>query len=270
MFAASLITLRETLEASLVVGVMLAFLTFTQNMRHKKFVWLGVAAGVVFSLIVAWGLHALSMEFEGAGEEIYEGVMMLVAAGLLTWMIFWMINQGRHMKKQIESEVAVHIENNHWLGIFILSFVSTAREGIETAIFLQAAIFNAQAGATLVGALLGIVVAVTLAFVMFKGFAAVPLRTFFSITSILLLLFGAGLVAHGIHEFEEAGLLPPLIEHVWDMNGVLHEDGAIGGLMKGLFGYNGNPSLLEVLGYLGYVGGVSFGWKKMNRKKIEN
>lgn len=276
MFAASLITLRETLEASLVVGIMLAFLTFTQNVRQKKYVWLGVGAGIALSLLLATVFHTVAGGFEGTTEALYEGIMMLVAAGLLTWMIFWMINQGRHMKTQIESEVSDHVQNNHALGIFMLSFVSTAREGVETVIFLQAALINASSGAHLTGAVLGIAVALTLAYTMFKGFAVVPLRTFFKVTSILLLLFSAGLVAHGVHEFEEAGVLSGIITPLWDLNpavlteGVypaLHENGVVGSLLKGLFGYNGNPSLLEVLAYGTYITAISAAWWGMTRRR---
>ncbi len=267
MFAALLITLRETLEVSLVVGIVLAFLTFTKNVRHKKYVWAGVAGGLVVSIIVAYLFNTIGEGFEGRAEEIYEGVTMFIAAGLLTWMIFWMINQGRTMKKHIEGKVAAHVENNHAFGIFMLVLVAVAREGVETVIFLQAALFSTEAGATLAGALLGIAVAILLAVLLFKGFSGVALPTFFKATSILLLLFAAGLVAHGIHEFNEAGVLPALMDPVWDMNSLINEDGTLGGFLEGLFGYNGNPSLLEVIGYVAYIVTVSALWKRMTSRK---
>ncbi len=276
MVAASLITLRETLEASLVVGIMLAFLSHTGNRHHKKYVWLGVVAGALCSLALAFVFHMVLGGFTEISENIYEGVTMFVAAGLLTWMILWMIVQGRSMKRHIESEVAEHVENNHALGIFLLSFISTSREGVETVIFLRAAFLNAQVGAHFVGALFGIGIALLLAYCMFKGFSVIPLRQFFTVTSVLLLLFGAGLVAHGIHEFQEAGFLPGIIDQVWDLNPpmlangafpLLHEQGAIGELLKSIFGYNGNPSLLEVLGYVTYIGAIAVLWRKMTRRK---
>jgi high-affinity iron transporter len=262
MTATSLITMRETLEASLVVGIVLTYLLRTDNRRHVKFVWLGVAAGITASVLLAMSFYLYAGELTGTSEQIYEGSMMLVAAGLLTWMILWMIRQGSHMRRTIEGEVATHVERDHALGIFSLAFFGTAREGVETVIFLQAAILHAKAGSHLIGFLLGLGVALLLTYCLFKGFSVLPLRKFFAVSSVLLLLFGAGLVAHGIHEFNEAGILPPLIEHVWDMNGLVHENSTVGQFLKSIFGYNGNPSLLEVLGYGLYVLAIAGIWRR--------
>ncbi|PIQ76194.1 high-affinity iron transporter [Candidatus Peregrinibacteria bacterium CG10_big_fil_rev_8_21_14_0_10_49_24] len=272
MTAASLITLRETLEASLIVGIVLAYLQCTHNQRYNITIWFGVLAGVVVSLILAIFFQLAFGGFEGRAEALYEGFAMLLGAGLMTWMILWMLRQRRTIRKDVEQQVEFHLENDHPWGLFSLVFFSTAREGIETVIFLQAALVHSGGVWQMFGGLLGIAVAIIISFFLFKGIVLVSLRQFFSVTSLLLILFAAGLIAHGIHELQEAALLPVLIDNVWDINPVvlsegvyplLHEKGAIGGIVKSLFGYNGNPSFLEIMGYLLYLLGITLVWRRI-------
>lgn len=276
MIAALLITLRETLEASLIVGIILAYLNKTQNKKQKRVIWYGVAGGVLLSVVLAFVFNRYLGGFEGRNEELYEGVMMLTAGGLLTWMILWMITQRKHVKARLENKIEAHLESGHTRGLFFLTFVGVAREGIETVIFLQAATIQSDAGSVLTGGILGIVIAIALAYILFKGVAKVPLRSFFTFTSVLLIFFAAGLMAHGVHELEEAGVVPIVIEHLWDINpevvqeGVyplMHEKGAVGSLLAGLFGYNGNPSLVEVLTYLAYMVVIFLVWGVIEKKE---
>ncbi|MBI4232799.1 FTR1 family protein, partial [Candidatus Peregrinibacteria bacterium] len=223
MTAALIITLRETLEAALVAGIVLAYLDKTGNFSHKKYVWYGVSFGVLLSLCLAWIFQRYLGGFEGRAEEIYEGVTMIIAAGLLTWMILWMMKQRSKIKANIEGKVEAHLVGDHPWGILFLVFVGVLREGIETVIFLQAALQQSDGAGVLTGGLIGIVLAVVLAWVVFKGVMKVSLKKFFTVTGVLLIFFAAGLLAHGIHEFEEAGVLPQYVEHVWDINPMLDE-----------------------------------------------
>lgn len=275
--ASFIITLRETLEVALIVGILLAYLSKTLNFKHKKFVWYGVGCGVILSLILAFIFQQYLGGFEGKSEELYEGITMLIAAGLLTWMILWMLNQRHNIKKNLENKAQTHIEKDHPMGLFLLAFVGVAREGIETVIFLQAAVIQSEKSNILAGGFLGILAALFLGFVLFKGIMKVNLRTFFTITGLLLILFAAGLVAHGVHEFEEAGVIPIIREHVWDINPTVvtegvyplwHEKGIMGGLLKGLFGYNGDPSLTEVLSYLLYLLVIGGAWNFIGRREV--
>lgn len=274
MTAALIITLRETLEAALVVGVILAYLDKSGNNNYKKNVWYAVLAGIGVSIFCAYLFQILAGGFEGTAEQLYEGATMWLAAGLLTWMILWMLKQRKNLKAKIENAVQTHIEGEHSWGLFLLTFVSIVREGIETVIFLQAASLQSQEGNMLTGGITGILIAITVAYVLFKGFMKISLRKFFTVTSALLILFAAGLFAHGLHELEEAQLVPIVIEHVWDINptlteeGVypaLHEKGSVGSILVGLFGYNGNPSLLEVISYFTYLTTMGFIWRKMEK-----
>jgi high-affinity iron transporter len=177
---------------------------------------------------------------------------MLLAAGVLTWMIFWMNRKGREIEAELEEDVrrAARGEGN-W-ALFSLAFLAVFREGIELALFLTAATFTATAAATLVGALIGLAAAVLAGWLIFATTSRLNVQMFFRVTSILLIFFAAGLVAHGVHELNEAGLIPAVVEHVWDTNPLLDESSGLGQILKALFGYNGNPSLTEVVAYFGY------------------
>src|SRR3989338_6735716 len=264
-----LITSRETLEAALVVGIVLAYLTKTNNEQYKKAVYYGIFAGIVLSIFSAFLFNIFAGGFEGRAEEIFEGFTMLFAAALLTTMILWMMKQ-RKIAQEIENKVAKHIAKAQFnqayaYGLFALIVVAVLSEGVETVIFFSA--LNYAAGISFIGATLGVITAIAIGYLFFASTRKINLKKFFSISSIFLILIAAGLVAHGIHELEEAKLLNPIIEHVWDINPVvavegvypaLHENGVIGSFLKGLFGYNGNPSLLEVLFYAAYLVGIFY------------
>ncbi len=252
MLAAALITFREGLEAALIVGIVLGYLKKTGHIDRQRSVWWGVAAAVVASLIAALGLQAVGARFEGRAEQVFEGVTMLLAAGVLTWMVFWMQAQGRRIKGQLEEEVRQAVAAEQSWGLFSLAFLTVVREGIETVLFLSAAVFTSSPVQTLTGGLGGLAVAVVVGWLLFAASVRLDVRRFFRVTGVLLIVFAAGLVAHGVHEFQETGLLPILVEHVWDINHVLDERSTLGSVLKSLFGYNGNPSLIEVLSYVGY------------------
>jgi len=277
MIASLIIALRETLEAALIIGIIIGYLNRTGQARHKKTVWLAAVLAIIASLVGAWLFKVLAGGFTGRAEEIFEGLTMLIGSVLLTTMILWMMNQKK-MSQQLQERVAEQVIKPQDLGLFLLVFISILREGIETVIFLGSASLVAQDN-NLIGAVLGLVIAVILGYAVFTGLMKAKLKMFFNITSLLLILFAAGLVAHGIHEFEEAGLIPIVIEHVWDINPALnpdgsypalHENGWLGGLLKGLFGYNGNPSLIEIISYISYLLVLSIFIKKYYLHNIYN
>jgi high-affinity iron transporter len=251
MFSNMLITFRETLEAALVISVMLAFLNRTRQQAYKRYVWWGVLAGILASFGFAFLFNTYLGGFSGRGEDIFEGLMMFLAAALLTFMIFWMMKQ-KQIVSELEGRVAQEIEESHVFGLFLLALTAVLREGVETVIFLRAATFL-TGGFHALGALMGIGGAVVIAAIFFLEIRRVQIRRFFQITSLILILFAAGLVAHGIHELQEARLLPMMVKHLYDVNWIINEKSVFGAMLKSLFGYNGNPSLLEVAGYLGYL-----------------
>ena len=271
MIAALLIAFREGLEAALIIGIVLGVLRKLGHADRSRAVWAGVLAAVGISVAAGLALNALGVAFEGHGEEIFEGMAMLLAAVVLTWMIFWMQRQGRQAQAELEHDVRQAVTTGSVWALFSLAFVAVVREGIETALFLTAAAFSATPAQTLIGGLLGLAVAVVLGCLIFAAGRQINLRAFFWATSILLLLFAAGLFAHGVHELQEAGLLPVLVEHAYDINPILDENSTVGTFLKALLGYNGNPSLLEMLAYVGYLTVVGvlvwLGWKRPVRNR---
>ena len=256
-----IITFRETLEAALIVGIILAYLIKTKKERYNNIVYIGIISAVIASLVGAVLFNTLAGGFSGRAEEIFEGIAILFAAFLITFMILWMMKQ-KHIALELHKKVDTEIKEEHKVGLFFLVFISVLREGIETVIFLGAASFASVGENSVAGAILGIVTAVALGYLIFVVGKNINIKRFFNVTSIILILFAAGLVAHGVHELQEAKVLPTYVEHVWDINPavrgdgsypLLHENGLIGGLLKDLFGYNGNPSLLEVISYLAYI-----------------
>ena len=203
---AGVVVLREGFEASLVVGIVLAFLDRTGRRDAFVAVWTGVAAALALSLLVGAALFAVGAELEGRSEAGFEGVVMLVAAGLLTWMIFWMRGRARSLRREIEGRTQAALDAGSALGIALVVFVGVAREGVETALFL----FGSLGGSRLsiAAAIVGGIAAVALGYLFYRGSHRLDLKRFFMATSALLLLFAGYLLASGLHELAEAGVLP--------------------------------------------------------------
>jgi len=254
MLGSLLITLREGLEAALIIGIILAYLARIGSRQSFKPVWLGTSLAVLVSLIAGAAIYLLAGELSGQAEEIFEGLAMFVAAGVLTWMIFWMRKQAVNIKAHLHAQIQSALTSGSSLGLVILAFVVVVREGIETVLFLFVATRVAESTVLFtVGGFLGLVIAVGIGYSIYKGTSKLNLRTFFSVTSLVLILFAAGLLAHGIHEFHEAGIIPPVVEHVWDINYILPEKSTFGRFLTAIVGYNGNPSLVEVVTYFVYL-----------------
>ncbi len=273
MIDSFIVTSRETLEASLVVGIVLAYLHKTNNHHFKKSVYYGIIAGIAASILAAILFISLAGDFKGFAEQLFEGTTMLLGAALITTMIFWMLRQ-KNISKEIESKVEkqLHLSKpifSH-IGIFTLISVAILREGVETVIFLNA--INYASGINFLGGTIGIISAIIVGYLFFLSSKKINLRIWFNTSSVLLILFAAGLTAHGVHELVEANILPPIISPVWDINPkvnadgsfpLLHENGLVGSFMKGLFGYNGNPDLIEIIAYLLYFGIIFILYKKL-------
>jgi high-affinity iron transporter len=263
MAASFLLVFREVLEAALVVGVILGYLLKTGRRAMSRWVWIGVAAGVAASVAGAILFNRLAGGFEGRAEQLLEGVTRIVGAVLLTTAIAWLARAAGRV--EVERAVETRLAGPARGGLVLLAGVSVLREGIELVIFLAAARVGTGGGdvvGALAGALLGFAAAIALGVLVFTAAVRVNLRSFFGATNVLLVLFAAGLVAGSLHEFAEAGVLPPIVEHLWDVNlPALQEDGAIGGILKGLFGWNSAPSALELIGWTAYLaaaGAVAF------------
>lgn len=247
MIAEFVIGFREALEAALIVGIMLGYLKKTNQLEHNNRVYVGIAAGVIASIFTAIAFNTLSVEFEGVAEALFEGSVMITAAVVLTWMIFWMSKQ-----KQIAQNIQKAVDKSLAGGLTALSFIAVYREGFETVLFLNALAFSSNSD-PLLGALLGMLAAVLLGIVIYEIGIRLNIRVFFKATSVMLILFAAGLVAHGMHEFQEAGIITAFTGEAWNTKWLLDDKSSIGAVVRSLLGYNDNPSWLEVLSYAFYL-----------------
>lgn len=256
-----LITFRETLEAALIIGILFTFIAKTGKDYLKTSVFGGLTSAIVASIVFAIFFQLVLGGFTGKTEAIFEGVVMIVAAVLLSSMIVWMA-RNKNVSESLENQASAVIENkkNAARGMFLLAFVSVFREGIETVLFLYG-IFIKDSNLSFISSLVGILIAIIIGYSIFIQGKRVPLKTFFNITSVLLIFVAAGLVSYGIHEFEEAGLVP-YYGPIWDINYLLNEKSSIGVFAKGLFGYNGNPSAIEAIAYLLTFASVSYLWSQ--------
>jgi high-affinity iron transporter len=206
--------------------------------------------------LIAVTLRLIGSELEGRAEQVFEGVSMLLAAGVLTWMIFWMARQSRSHSRDLEQRVRQSLSSTSCWAIFGLSFLAVFREGVELALFLLAAGMTATAAQSVTGAAVGLLSAAALGWLLFSSTRRLPVAAFFRVTNIFLILFAAGLIALSVHEFNEAGIIPPVIETVYNLNGVLSESSLPGQILGTLFGYSSAPSLTQLLAYLLYFGSL--------------
>lgn len=254
MGSALLITLREGLEAALIVAIVLGYLKRLGREGDFPTVWLGTAAAVALSTIAGLVVFNTLGELEGRAEAVTEGLVAFVATGVLTWMIFWMARQARFIKGELESKVDAAVVAGSSIALASIAFVAVLREGLETALFLLSTGVGTESSASqFVGGVIGLGVAIVLGYLVYRGSRKVNLRVFFRVTGALIILFAAGLLAKGVHEFQEAGLIGTLNEHVYDVSSVAALDpdsSTFGEFLGGLFGWSPNPSLEMIVVYL--------------------
>ena len=253
MVSSLLITLREGLEAALVIGIILGYLSKVKQQRYYKHIFIGVSLGILASALAAYLFNKLAGGFEGTSEQIFEGVVFLIAVIILTTMILWMNKQSKSINSEILDKIESAVSKGQIWGLISLAFISIFREGIEIVLFINASVINPSTETSLLGGILGLLLALLIAFIVFKTTVNLNLKKFFQITGAFIILIAAGMLAGSIHEFEEAGIIPIVIEHVWDINPIINENGIVGSFLKSVFGYNGNPSFSEVIAYLLYL-----------------
>lgn len=253
MVSSFLIALREGLEAFLIVGILISYLFKINQKRYIKHVIFGAALAIVLSIGLAYLFELIFGGFEGKIEKIFEGIVMLLAVIVLTYMIFWMNKQAKNIKSDIEVSVEKAIDKGKVFSLFFLGFIIVFREGIETVLFFRAISFQTGARELVIGGVIGIISSIVIALIFFISTLKINLSLFFKITGIFILLIAAGLLSASIHEFQEAKLLPVIWDNVYDLSKVINQDSITGGILKSLFGYNASPSLLEVIIYIAYI-----------------
>ncbi len=252
MFPNFLIGLREGLEAALIVGILIAYLRKIGRTEVVARIWMGVALAIALSLGIGAFLAFGATGLDERADEIMSGIVSIVAAGFVTWMIFWMARAARGLSAELRSDVDSHLTDAGW-GLVAVAFLAVMREGIETALFIWAS-FRAGGSGTLpiAGATLGILAAVALGYLIYRGALALNLEKFFRYTGILLIIIAGGVLAYGIHELQEAGILPEGTV-AFDVSGAIPADSWWGALLKGMFSFSPVMTWLEVVVWLGYV-----------------
>ncbi len=260
-----LITFREALEATLIVAIVVSYLRRVGKGRLAWYAYLGSGAAVLVSLMLGVAIQVIYGGLDKFTAELFEGLASLSAVAVLTYMIFWMAERSKGIREELQRQIDAVIGRNELMGIAVLAFIAVVREGLETVLFLSATFFLDATG-TLIGVSAGAAVVLFIAVLLIRGSYRLNIRRFFSYTSILLVVFAAGLSGYGVHELIEAGErvgveIGVLGAHAFDINPpqnpdgsypILHENGAVGSILKALIGYDGNPEWLRVMVYLGY------------------
>jgi high-affinity iron transporter len=253
VFANYLIGLREGLEAALVVGILVSYVVKLRRGDVLGRLWAGVALAVLLSLglgaVLTYGAYGLTFE----AQEAIGGALSIVATGFVTWMVFWMLRTAKDLKGNLTSGVDRALLGAGW-GIVLVAFLAVGREGIETALFLWAAV-QATGSTTmpLLGAALGIATAVVLGYLIYRGFVRVNLSVFFTYTGAVLLVVAAGVLSYGVHDLQEAGILPGLGALAFDVSGAIPPDSWYGTLLKGTVNFSPATTWLEAAAWLAYA-----------------
>ncbi len=253
MLANYLIGLREGLEAALVVGILVAYLVRTDRRALLRQVWFGVgiAAGLSIGLGALLTLGPQGLSFEA--QEAIGGILSIAAVGLITWMIFWMGKTARHLKGHLETA----LENAIAVGkgaIIAMALLAVGREGLETALFLWAGITSAGSRvAPILGATLGLATAVALGWLIYRGAVRLNLRVFFQWTGVFLIIVAGGVLAYGVHDLQEAGILPGLHTLAFDVSDTIAPASVLGTVLKGIFNFSPATTVLEAAVWVAYV-----------------
>ena len=253
MLANYLIGLREGLEATLVVSILVAYLVKTNHRERLGPVWVGVTAAVVMSIGFGALLTFTSSSLSFEAKERFGGLMSIVAVGFVTWMIFWMRRTARFLKNELQGKLDTALLMGT-LALTVTAFIAVAREGLETSLFLWAAAQSTGTGATpIVGATLGILTAVVLGYLLYRRAVSINLARFFTWTGAGLIIVAGGVLAYGVHDLQEAGDLPGLNSLAFDVSGTIPPDSWYGALLKGVFNFSPATTWLEAATWLLYV-----------------
>ncbi len=270
MGEALLITLREGFEASLIVAILFAAVRRSDRPQLAFWVWIGTGVAVVLSIIIGVALHLTIEDLTGVPRLRTFAIICLAAAALLTWMIFWMRGHARSLKGELEGQVQRALEQSV-VALALVAFISVAREGLETALFLVSTTSAAGGQEVLIGGLIGLAIAIALGVGVYHGSRVIPMRLFFQVTGVLIILFAAGLLSRSVQFFQAAGDLGTVNNAAYDVTGAewLTTSTESGKVLAGIFGWDPRPSIEQVIVYFGYLIPVviAFFWTPRTRRR---
>ena len=256
MLSSFLIALREGLEASLIIGILLAYIVKTGRSNLIPALWGGVSAAIGLSFALGGFLNFTSAELTPRGEELFAGTTSLVAVALVTGMVFWMKETSRALRDELHGKV----ERAAKFGSFAMAsaaFFAVAREGLETALFLYSnfKVTGSKTPAT-IGLVAGLVLSISLGYLIYKRAIRINLSKFFTVTGVALVVVSAGVLSYAVHEFQELGWLPGVDAFAWDLSGLIPTGSVIGSFLSGTIGFDPSMSWLQLVIWAGYLIGV--------------
>ncbi|MCX4453704.1 FTR1 family protein [Streptomyces sp. NBC_01340] len=247
MFGNYLIGLREGLEASLVVCILIAYLVKTGRKDALKPIWMGIGVAIALALGFGCALEFGSQELTFEAQEALGGSLSIVAVGLVTWMVFWMRRTARHLKSELHGKLDAALAMGTG-ALVATAFLAVGREGLETALFVWASVHAASDGTPrpLIGVALGLASAVLLGWLFYRGALKINLAKFFTWTGGMLVVVAAGVLAYGAHDLQEADWIPGLRDLAFDISGTIPPDSWYGTLLKGVLNFQPDPTVLQV------------------------
>jgi high-affinity iron transporter len=247
VFGNYLIGLREGLEASLVVCILIAYLVKTDRKDALKPIWMGIGVAIALALGFGCALEFGSQELTFEAQEALGGSLSIVAVGLVTWMVFWMRRTARHLKSELHGRLDAALAMGTG-ALVATAFLAVGREGLETALFVWASVHAASDGTPrpLIGVALGLATAVLLGWLFYRGALKINLAKFFTWTGGMLVVVAAGVLAYGVHDLQEADWIPGLRNLAFDISGTIPPDSWYGTLLKGVLNFQPDPTVLQV------------------------
>ncbi|MFE4410151.1 iron uptake transporter permease EfeU [Streptomyces sp. NPDC056821] len=254
MFSNYLIGLREGLEASLVVCILIAYLVKTGRRDALKPVWAGIGIAVAIAMGFGCVLEFGSQELTFEAKEALGGGLSVLAVALVTWMVFWMRRTARHLKSELHGKLDQALAMGTG-ALVATAFLAVGREGLETALFVWASVHAASDGTPrpLIGVALGLATAVFLGWLFYRGALRINLAKFFTWTGAMLVVVAAGVLAYGVHDLQEAAWVPGLGNLAFDIGGTIPPDSWYGTLLKGVFNFQPDPTVIQVTVWLLYL-----------------
>ncbi len=254
MLATLVIFLREGVEASMIVAILLAYLNRLGRREHFRDVFLGVGAALLLATTAGAVIYLTVRSYDGTrGQTIFETATYLLAAGVLTYMTFWMRNHARSLSKELRARADAALDGRARWGLGLLAFQAVGREGLETVVFTLAILFSTSPAGALGGAVIGLAGSLAIAFVIYRLGHKLNLSRFFTVIGVLLMVFAAGLLADAIENLQQLGWLPVLDGAMWHTGRLLSEDSAFGDVLHSFFGYSDAPTPLQLMVYVAYL-----------------
>lgn len=254
MIFSLLVTLREGIEIALVVTILLGYLRKIDQKRHFREIWIGVIAAAALSVVFGAALELTSRELSGRVLESFEGFTMLFAVAVLTWMVFWMKRQSAGISHDLRQQIDGALSGGSVAALALLAFSAVAREGFETTLFLFAGSTNASDTQFALGGVIGFALAAAAGVVIYYGAAKLPLKQFFLVSGVVVIVLAAGLLSNGLSALQKAAIINDLGSRPWDTEASLSMTSTLGKFLHTVLGYDAAPATAQIILYWGYIG----------------